>query len=263
LHSVLLKSHDVEEKRMKETRILVNKGRLLVVLATVAAVMLPVAAQAQEAGVDYTNTVTVASGATVEMEADIATISFGVRAGNLDASEATRTAGRKTQTVVAALRRAGVTEEELTVGGVNLSRRTDRKGNFIRYVASVTVKVKTTRLDALAEIIDAAVAAGASSIRGVNYDVQDRRAAVDQALREAMQFARAKATALAQAEGRQVGPAIVISEYDSRPPRSVSLERSVLGSSAGGAADSAASYIPLTPPTLEARARITVTFELV
>lgn len=248
---------------MKRTRIQAKKGRLLVVLATVAAVMLPVTAQAQEAGIDYTNTVTVASGATVEMEADVATITFGIRAGNVDASKATRKVGSKTQAVVAALRNAGVTEEELNVGGVNLSRRTDRKGNFVRYVASVVVKVKTTRLAALAEIIDAAVAAGASSIRGVNYDVQDRRAAVDQALREAMEFARAKATALAEADGRQVGRAIVISEYDSRPPRSVSLDRSVLAAEAGGVADPAASYIPLTPPTLEARARITVTFELV
>jgi uncharacterized protein YggE len=248
---------------MKRIRIKVRPA-LVAVVAMGLLLALPGVASAQEAGVDYTNTVTVASGATVEMEADIATITFGIRAGNVEATQATRTVAAKTQAVVAALRAAGVTEEELTVGGVTLSRRTDRKGNFIRYVANVLVKVKTTRLGALAEFIDAAVAAGATSIRGLNYDVQDRRAAVDQALREAMAFARAKATALAEAENRQVGPAIVISEYDSRPPRSVSLERSVLGASVGGTADSsAASYIPLTPPTLEARARITVTFELV
>lgn len=247
---------------MKRIRVRV-RPRLTAALVGGLLLAIPGFANAQEAGIDYTNTVTVASGATVELVADIATVSFGVRAGDVSATEATREAARKTESVVAALRGAGVTEEELIVGGVSLRRRTDRHGDFINYVASVVVKVETTRLSALAQIIDSAVVGGASSIRGLRYDVQDRSAAVDQALREAMAFARAKATALAESENRQVGRAIVISEYDSRPPRTVSLERSVLAASVRGTRDSAASYIPLSPPKLEARARITVTFELI
>lgn len=248
---------------MKRIRVRV-RPRLVGLLVGGSLLALPGVASAQEAsGVDYTNTVTVASGATVELEADVATVSFGVRAADVTATEATRAAARTTESVVAALRGAGVTQDELIVGGVSLRRRTDRHGDFINYVASVVVKVETTRLAALAQIIDSAVAGGASSIRGLRYDVQDRSAAVDQALREAMAFARAKATALAEAENRQVGRAIVISEYDSRPPRTVSLERSVLGSVVGRDAEPVASYIPLSPPKLEARARITVTFELI
>lgn len=247
---------------MKRTRIHVKRGTLSGALGLLVALLLPATGQAQEAGgVDYTNTVTVASGATVELEADVATVTFGVRAGNVDASQATRTVASKTESVISALRGVGVTDEELTVGGVTLNRRTDRQGNFIRYVASVLVKVKTTRLDRLGEIIDAAVVGGASSIRGLKYDVQDRSGAVDQALREAMAFARAKATALAESENRQVGRAIVISEYDSRPPRAVAFDTSAR--SGGGSDAIAASVVPLVPPTLQATARITVTFELI
>ncbi len=223
--------------------------------------LLPGVAHAQE--VDYTNTVTVAAGAKVEIEADIATLTIGVRGAGQEATVATRRVASKTQSVLEALRRVGVTEEELSTGGVRLSRVTDRKGNFVRYVATASIKVKTERLDDLGRIIDAAVAGGATSLRGLDYDVKDRSAAVDQALRDAMAFARDKATALAEADGRQVGEAIVISEFDSRPPRSASVEvqGAVLeGSSRDGGA---AAFIPLVPPTLSAQARITVTFELI
>lgn len=248
---------------MKRTRIRIRRGGSVVALSLVMALsMLPGTAAAQEPGVDYTNTVTVASGATVELEADIATISFGVRAANVDAAKATRAVAAKTEAVLASLSRAGVADEELTVASVRLNRRTDRKGRFLRYVATVAVKVKTERLEALGDIIDAAVAGGASSIGRLSYDVKDRTGAVDQALREAMAFARLKATALAESENRQVGPAIVISEYDSRAPRAVSYDTDTGG---GGTADALAAraVIPLVPPTLEARARITVTFELI
>lgn len=244
---------------MKRTRILIKRGGALVAL-TMALSLLPGTAWAQESGVDYTNTVTVAAGATVEIAADIATASFGVRAGNVDAAKAMSRVAAKTESVVAALRAAGVTDEELTVASVRLARRTDRRGNFLRYVATVAVKVKTQRLDALGAIIDAAVAGGASSLR-LSYDVADRSAAVDRALREAMAFARAKATALAEAEGRTVGAAIVISEFDSRPPRAVSYDTAALGRTVEESGGS--SLVPLAPPTLEARVHITVTFALV
>lgn len=229
----------------------------LVAALLIAAMSLAGPARAQEE-VTYANTVTVAAGASVELEADIATLTFGVRARSDDASTATRRVGRKTRSVVAALEAAGVTDEELTVGGVSLRRSYDRRGTPTGYVASVAVKVKTERLGALGRIIDAGVAGGAGSLR-LAYNVKDRTAAVDQALRDAMVLARAKATALAEADGRQVGPAIVISEYNATPPRAVSYEAA--GLAGGSAADT--STIPLEAPILSAKARITVTFELI
>ena len=101
------------------------------------------------------------------------------------------------------------------------------------------------------------------SLGGLRYDVKDRTAAVEQALKEAMQFARLKANALATAAGRTVGMALIISEYNSRPPRTVSVAGTRGGTSGGAAAADAASYVPVEPPTLDADARITVTFELI
>ncbi|MFP5352055.1 MAG: SIMPL domain-containing protein, partial [Actinomycetota bacterium] len=191
---------------MNRTRLTARVAAVVGALV-IAAALLPATARAQEAGIDYTNTVTVAAGATVEMEADQATLTLAVRSANVDASEATRGVAAKAETVVDALIGAGVTDEEMTVGSVRLDRKTDRRGRFLRYVASVVVKVKTDRLDRLSRFIDAGVSGGASGLR-LTYDVADRSGAVDQALREAMAFARAKATALAESENRQVGQAI-------------------------------------------------------
>lgn len=245
---------------MRHSTVGTRRGILAGVMGVLLLLALPTVARAQE--IDYTNTVTVAAGGKVELEADIATVAFGVRAAHVEAATATRKVAEKTQSVVDALGRAGVTDEELTVGGVRLNRKTDRKGNFLRYVASVSVRVKTERLGAIGAIIDAAVSAGATSIRSLEYDVKDRSAGVQQALREAMAFARAKAEALAEVEGREVGPAIVISEHDSRPPRAAEFDtRDAV--SGGVVSEALAVTIPLVAPTLTAQARITVTFELI
>lgn len=238
--------------------------RLVGFVLTAVVVAVPGVAVAQEGGLDYTNTVTVAAGSKVEMESDVARIHFGVRGASKDAAAATRRAAAKTESVLDSLRNAGVTQDELTVGGVRLDRRTDRKRNFLGYVASVSVKVETEQLDLVGEFIDAAVVAGATSVRGLEYDVQDRSAGVDQALREAMAFARAKAEALAESAGREVGLAIVISEYDSRPPRAVAFDTAARsGGGSGEESGALAATIPVVPPTLTAQARITVTFELI
>jgi uncharacterized protein len=245
---------------MKRSRMGIAAG--LTSLAVGAFATFPASALAQEGQVDYTNTVTVSAGSRVEQDADVATITFGVRAHNDEAAAATSEVAERTEAVVAALRAAGVAQNELTVGGVRLGRRTTRRGRLLGYVASVSVKVKTQQLNRLGAYIDAAVAGGADSIRDLEYDVQDRTGAVRQALREAIEFARAKAEALAGAENRQVGRAIVISEYDSRPPRSVSFDVARGAGVSGGSAEPAA-LIPLEPPTISTQARITVTFELI
>ena len=231
----------------------------ILVAALAALVVLPPTARAQE--IDFTNTVTVAAGASVEMPADEVSVGFGVRETGPTASDATRALAASTQAVVDALRAAGVGQgDELSVGSVRLDRRTDRFGNFIEYVATSNVRVKTKDLDGLGEIIDAGVAGGADSVGGLRYSVSDRTAAVEQALVEAMKLARKKATILATTDGRTVGKAVMISEFDSRPPRAVAVRGT---RSSGGATADAASFIPTEPPILDAQARITVTFELI
>lgn len=232
-----------------------------------------VPAGAQEA----TNTVTVAASKKVDIEADLGLANFGVRTEDRSARTATNELSERVDSVLDALRAAGFTNDELATGSVRLERTCIRlckdpdprdeipPRRIMGYVGSAGIGVETKRLDKLGAAVDAAVAGGASSIRNVSYEVEDDDAAVLQALREAMIFARAKAQVIAEEAGRTLGPALIVEEGRTTAPRSFDvagdLDSAALGGSAGEA-PSASIPFPIEPPTLSASARVTVTWEL-
>lgn len=231
-----------------------------------------VPAGAQEA----VNTVTVAASKKVDIEADLGRANFGVRTEDRSARTATNELSERVDSVLDALRGAGFTSDELATGSVRLERTCIREckdpnpkdeippRRIMGYVGSAGIGVETTRLDKLGAAVDAAVAGGASSIRNVSYDVEDDDAAVLQALREAMIFARAKAQVIAEEAGRTLGPALIVEEGRTSAPGSFDVADSLQASSFGsaGGAPSESIPFPVEPPTLSASARVTVTWEL-
>jgi len=248
-------------------------SRLLVVacaLSIVAGLAAP--ASAQEA----VNTVTVAASKEVDIEADIGRATFGVRTKDVSARVATSELSRLTGSVLDALRDAGFASDELSTDDVRLYRTCIRRCHdpnprdnvvperVMGYVGSAAVRLETRELNRLGAAVDAAVSGGAKSIRGISYDVEDKDEAVLEALRQAMQFARAKAEVITQEAGRELGPAIVIEEgRTSAPERYVVAERALAADiqSAGGGASDVIPF-PVEPPTLKASARVTVTWEM-
>ncbi len=218
-------------------------------------------APAAFAATDYTNTITTTGTGRVDVQPDVARIGIGVSAAGQTAAAAASTAGEKTRSVLSALRQAGVRDDDITVADVSVFRKTDRRGNLLRYVARVGIRVETTDLGAIPLLIDAALRGGASSIRNVTFDVQDRTEAVQEALQEAMTIARQKAEALAASENRQVGEVLVISEGHAAGPRPAAIAADAVAGSAGGGSGS--TTIPITPPTLHASGSVTVTYRLI
>lgn len=230
-------------------------------------------AGAQEA----VNTVTVAASKKVDIEADLGRANFGVRTEDRSARTATNELSERVDSVLDALRAEGFTGDELATGSVRLERTCIRlckdpnpkdeipPRRIMGYVGSAGIGVETKRLDKLGDAVDAAVGAGANSIRNVSYDVEDDDAAVLQALREAMIFARAKAQVIADEAGRTLGPALIVEEGRTSAPGSFDvaegLRDDALGSTAGGAPSDSIPF-PVEPPTLSASARVTVTWEL-
>ena len=229
-------------------------------------------AGAQEAA----NTVTVGASEKVDIEADIGIATFGTRAKDRSAQEATSELSRKTDAILAALRGAGFTTDELSTTNIRLSRdcirrcRDRNKGDGIPaervmgYVGSARVTLETNQLDRLGAAVDAAVGAGANSVRGISYDVEDKDAAVLEALRLAMRQAEAKGQVIAEEAGRTLGPALVVEEGRTDAPERYTLVDDLAATSLGttsGGADAAIPF-PVDPPTLHASARVTVTWEL-
>lgn len=83
-------------------------------------------------------------------------------------------------------------------------RRTD-------YVASNTIRIKTGDLKNLGNVIDSALAAGASGVSDVTFETKDRDAARREALAKAVVAARLDAEAIARAGGGSLGDLLTLS----------------------------------------------------
>ena len=243
-------------------RLFQRSGVAMLVVALAIPVLGGVAQASHEGGL-HENQVGVAAGGSVELDPDIAYVTFGVAARRDSAAEALDVVAAQSEAVRQALRDAGIAAEDITTPDVGLRkayRREGRRRVFTGYRASMAIRVETTDVDSVGDVIDAGVAGGAQTVRNVSFDVQDKRAAVALALTEAMEFAEAKARALVEAAGRTLGQVVVIQEGDSRPPRAISYE--AVYDSAGGES-AAAGSIKLLPGKLTASARIYVVFEMI
>lgn len=234
------------------------------------------AAGAQEQS--QVNTVTVEARRTVDVEPDLGILTLGVSSKGLTAEGASEKLTTRTRNVLNALRGAGFTNEELSTVDVNLFRDCLRNcrdrnpdDNFrpkpvIGYRMTAGVRLETNRLNRIGEAIDLGIGAGATSIRGVRFDKEDKAAAVNEALRQAMVVAVDKARILAETGGRELGPAIIITEGRTQAPIAFAFSDEALAASFGSVAGggiSAPNPFPIEPPTLSASARIVVTFELI
>lgn len=247
----------------------------ILVGATIAAVPVVPAGAQEESRI---NTVTVEARRTIDVEPDLGILTLGVSSKGLTAQGATDKLTERTRSVLSALRAAGFTDDELSTVDVNLYRDCLRNcrdrnpdDNFrpepvIGYRMSAGIRVETNRLNKLGEAIDVGIQAGATTIRGLRYDKEDKAEAVNEALRQAMVVAVDKARILAETGGRQLGPAIIITEGRTQAPVAYTFSEEVVGMIVSGGGSSGApapNPFPIEPPTLSASARIVVTFELI
>jgi len=252
------------------TRRFSRLGLTAVSVALSCATALPASAQ------ESINTVTVTATKQVDVEADIGRATFGVRTKNVSAKVATTELSEKTRSVLNALRDVGFTNDELATGDVRLyrtcisdcvdpNRRDDIPPDRVMgYVGSAVVRLDTKKLDKLGAAVDAAIRGGARSIRNISYDVENKDEAVLEALRQAMQFAKAKAQVIAEEAGRELGPAVIVEEGRTSAPELYTVAEDVSGAALASSGGSASESIPfpVEPPTLNASARVTVTWEL-
>jgi hypothetical protein len=123
------------------------------------------------------------------------------------------------------------------------------------YVARNTIEVRVDDLARIGEIVDVAVASGATTIGGIRFELKDRREVERQALREAVADARARAEAASAGAGRTVERIIRIEEGGAppvEPPRPVMMMR----------AEAAAPETPIVPGVIEVRATVSLTAQL-
>ncbi|MCL5424933.1 MAG: SIMPL domain-containing protein [Gammaproteobacteria bacterium] len=103
------------------------------------------------------------------------------------------------------------------------------------------ITVELTDLDQLSEVLDALIAAGVNALDGVQFDLQDRDAATDEALVKALEKAQHKANLMADTLGAELGHVQRIEETQSPifQPRMMAMraESDAASAQSGAASD--------------------------
>ena len=189
--------------------------RVLSALILSTALALPIAAPALADG-DVTRTISVTGTGIVEAAPDMATLMIGVTTQGATAAEALAENSKATEAVIARLTASGAEARDMQTS--NLSINPSWTGydtstpTISGYVASNMLTVRVRALDTTGAILDAAVADGANTLNGMTFGLADPEPAYNEARKEAVADARAKAELLAMAAGVKLGQVVSISD---------------------------------------------------
>ena len=173
------------------------------------------AAWAQSAGPDGT-LLSVSAHAEATRVPDVATISAGVVTQAADANAAMQANAKQMDGVMRAIRAAGIAERDIQTSGINLNPQYRYAENqppaITGYQASNTVNIKVRDIGDLGGVLDALVASGANQVNGPSFEIDEPEAAYDEARREALAKARARANMYAETLGMRVRRIVSIDE---------------------------------------------------
>ena len=154
-----------------------------------------------------TRVITVSAEETVSVEPDLAIIHIGFESKVADAKAAYADGSRISNTIVAALKQAGLSDSAIRSESQRLEP-VDPKNHKFKLVQTWTVR---TAPEHAAEILDTAITAGATDSGDIDWTVQDIRALEDEALDKATTRVRSDAAVMAKAGGAKLGWPLYIS----------------------------------------------------
>ena len=204
---------------------------------------------------DARNTITVNSSEKVAVIPDIAEIVYAVRTEAGDAASCQQKNMEDVAKVVELLTSLGVEESSIQTYDYYMYPVYNYSGNTQRitgYEASTSLSVSKLPLDSLGEILAKSVSAGINNIQSITYQSSQYDVAYSDALKLAMESAREKAMALAEAGGCSLGAVAGIKEnsnysearYTDNALNSKLRSMSVMEESAAGANDSFSNVMP-------------------
>lgn len=232
-----------------------NATRLSLAAVAAAALILAAAVAwpdpATSAADEAEDGITVTATGTAEAVPNRARFTFGVTTNGSTSEAALAANSTKMRALVTALKRAGIPEANIRTESVSVSPRMSPSGERIDgFTADNSASVEVAA-DRAGEIVDLAVGSGATNVSGPSFERSDRDAHYNKALANAVEQARTKAEALADAANVALGDVTRVVEGDQPGP--VVYET---------AARSAVADTPVEPGTEEITASVTVTFSV-
>ena len=205
--------------------------------------------------------ITVNGEATIAAEPDQAQIDIGVTTQARTAPEASRENAERLGRVLAEVKKLLSKADEVKTSGYSLNPQyrypQGGKPEIVGYTANNIVRIKTTKLDDVGKLIDAAMQAGANNINRLMFTLKDEEAARLDALRQASAKAKAKAEAIAASLGLKVLRITSVTEGE-RSFQPIFRQTPM----ARGEALTAQAPTPVEPGAVEIRSTVSLTAEV-
>lgn len=175
----------------------------------------PCVAGAEAASLAAGASITVTGSAAVSLQADYARVTVGVNTSSESIGDASAQNGEAIRAVIAALKEAGVAEEDIATSSYSVNAEYDYSTGTARlagYSVSNLLTVIIRDMEHIGAVLDQATQAGANSIYNIEFLASESADAQDEAAVHAVEDAMRKARLLAQAAGLSLGGVISIEE---------------------------------------------------
>jgi uncharacterized protein YggE len=168
--------------------------------------------------------------ASIDMTPDVVSFTLGVETKGADIRKIVAENNAKVAAVLSALKSRGVKAEELRTSALRLDAAEEKKGG---YAIANEVGVTRKGIADAAELIAAAIEAGANEVRGPQFSVRDEKVVQDRCMESAFGDAKGKARKLAALSERKLGKVLAVTDGSSSPfeltYRTAGVEGGVLG----------------------------------
>lgn len=196
--------------------------------------------QTVDAPGETNRTITVGAAGEATAQPDTATVRISVEATHQNVTQARDAVADNISSVREALTDLGIADDQIRTTSYNIyeDRRHERTSKVDEpiYRARHVLSIDVNEIDMVGSTIDAAVEAGATSVRDVRFGLTDatRNELKQDALTSAMQNARTQADSVAGSESMNVGSVITVQTSDVRSPTPVyTMEAAGMDASAG------------------------------
>ncbi|MBD3155851.1 MAG: DUF541 domain-containing protein [Candidatus Aenigmarchaeota archaeon] len=211
------------------------------------------------------NSIQVTGQSILSVDPNKAEIILGVETQEDTALESQQTNAEIMENVMSALRANGINKDDIktyqySVQPIRNWRSEENYYEVISYKTTQMIKVKTTDLENVGKVIDAAASAGANRFQGVSFGLTDEKQSEyrTEALKEASKNAESKANSIADGLGVKLDGVLRASESSYYQPvyRSYTMEAAVSGEAKDITTE-------ISPGMIEVSATVSVSYEFI
>jgi uncharacterized protein YggE len=230
-------------------------GAIVVAVAAITVRAGPVAGALAPSGDNpAVNTISVSASGKVSVVPDVARVSLGVTVTKTKVKDARSQAATRMTDVIALAKGLGVADTDIQTVGLSLYPQyaNGSSTKIVAYTVSNQVQITVRDLDKADELVDGAMAKGATDVNGISFDVADPAKALNDARVAAIAAAKQSAVAMASAANVRLGAVVSITDASTTPPI-------VYGGMFRAAADAAT---PIQPGSQDVSVTVTVVFAI-